>query len=257
MLFTSDNGGALNVNLTESIAAQQAGLAINGRLKGDKGSIWEGGFREPYLLRWPGHVPADTVCDDIVSLSDTLATLAGILHVPLAPEAAEDSLDVSASWFGTTNGKPPRDSIVYQGYLSSGSSYAVRRGPWKFIERENPPPFPARNKQMEQQLAGFRARGPQHDQLFNLADDPAEMHDVAAAHRSWCENFAGCCRCARARGDAGRGGGRWRSDWREIFKVKKVLRCLRRVATPRRAVAATAACRWELSITFGASKVAR
>jgi arylsulfatase A-like enzyme len=138
-----------------------------------------------------------------------LATLASLLHAPLPAGAAEDSLDVSASWFGTANasangaagsGGPPRESVVYQGFLSSGSSYAVRKGPWKFIERENPPPFPPRNKQQEQQLAGFRARGPKHDQLFNLADDPAETRDVATAHPEIVQELRKLLAEARERG---------------------------------------------------------
>ena len=57
IVFTSDNGGALNIHLEESQVALKAGLAINGPLKDGKGSIWEGGFREPFIVRWPGKVP--------------------------------------------------------------------------------------------------------------------------------------------------------------------------------------------------------
>jgi len=180
IIFTSDNGGALNIHLEESMVALKAGLAINGPLRDGKGSVWEGGFREPFIVRWPGQVPAGTVCDDLVSLSDVLATLAGILKAPLPAGNAEDSRDVSASWLGTAHGQPPRESIVLQ--AADAGEYAVRQGPWKLIERENPPPFLTTAKAIRERTETRRKHWPRHDQLFNLVADVAETNDVAAAH---------------------------------------------------------------------------
>ena len=94
VIFTSDNGGVVNPGNENASAAIKAGLAINGPLRGGKHSEWEGGFREPFIVRWPGTIPAGTVSDQVICLTDVLATLASILHVPLPEGNAEDSFDV-------------------------------------------------------------------------------------------------------------------------------------------------------------------
>jgi len=149
-------------------------------LKGGKHSIYEGGFREPYIVRWPGKVPACTVCDDIVCHCDVLASLASLLKVPLPPGNAEDSFDVSSSWFGDSAAKAARDSVVLQ--AAAAAEYAVRQGPWKLIEHENRPAMPGRNKTIEKRTIEQRKHTPKHDELFNLVDDPSETKSVAAEH---------------------------------------------------------------------------
>ena len=177
VVFTSDNGGVVNPNNPNASGALKAGLAINGELRGGKHDIWEGGFREPFLVRWPGKVPAGTVCDDILCVSDVLATLAGILKVPLTKDSAEDSFDASASWFGT--GTPARDFVILQ---DAHATYSIRQGAWKLVEREKAPGFTPRNKAAEKKIAAARKREPMHDELFNLALDPSETKDVHAEH---------------------------------------------------------------------------
>ena len=175
VLFTSDNGGVAHEQNPNAGAAMKAGLKINGILRGGKHDIWEGGFREPFLVRWPGKVPANTTCDDIVSMTDIAATLAGILKTKIPTGNAEDSVDVSNSWFG--NGKPARDYIILQ---DASANYAIRQGDWKLIERENAPTIPARNKKVAAAQAKKGTAG--HDELYNLAEDPGETKDVAAKH---------------------------------------------------------------------------
>jgi arylsulfatase A-like enzyme len=177
IVFTSDNGGVVNPNNPNASGAIKAGLAINGALRGGKHDIWEGGFREPFLVRWPGKVPAGTVCDDIVSISDVLATLAGILGVPLPRDAAEDSFDASASWLGS--GTPARDFVVLQ---DAHATYAIRQGHWKLVEREKPPAFTPRSAAAAKKIAAARNREAKQDELFNVATDPAETTDVHTRH---------------------------------------------------------------------------
>lgn len=82
VIFTSDNGGIVAPGNANASRAMQAGLAINGPLRGGKHSEWEGGFRVPFLVRWPGHVPAGTTSDQMICLTDVLATIARIFHAP-------------------------------------------------------------------------------------------------------------------------------------------------------------------------------
>jgi arylsulfatase A-like enzyme len=178
VIFTSDNGG-VNVTTAEHGVAQKAGLKPNGHLRGGKHDIWEGGFREPFLVRWPGHVPAGTVSDQVVCLTDLPATVAGILGVELKPGQAEDSFDIRPALFGSDAGKPVRDHVIMQ---DARATYAIRMGDWKLVERVNPPPVTARNRNVERRVANARRNDPKHDELFNLAQDPGETKDVSAAH---------------------------------------------------------------------------
>ena len=178
VIFTSDNGGVI-ANTPEHAAAQKAGLKVNGPLRGAKHDVWEGGFRVPFIARWPGKVPAGTVSDQVVCTTDVLATLAGVLGVGLKPGQAEDSFDAREALFAAGAGKPVRDHVILQ---SAEATYAVRAGDWKLVERENPPPVPRRNRKAGAKADGVKKKASAHDELFDLAKDPAETTDVHAAH---------------------------------------------------------------------------
>ena len=111
VVFTSDNGGVLFTEGDRPEArAYRDGLRVNGGWRGRKHSIYEGGFRVPFIARWPGKVPAGTVSHETISLVDLFATVAAVSGQPLPPaaEAAEDSLNVLPALLGeTTEGTSP------------------------------------------------------------------------------------------------------------------------------------------------------
>lgn len=164
LLFTADNGGEINGE--PQTEAQKAGLRQMGPFKGDKHTVWEGGFRVPYLVRWPGRVPAGTVCDETVSLVDTLATIAAAVDYPLPPadQGAEDSFNVLAAWEGHPTLAPLRQHLIVH---SADGVFAIRKGGWKWIEGKAAKPKPPVQRQDE-----F------HPQLYKLTDDIAETSDV-------------------------------------------------------------------------------
>jgi len=170
VIFSSDNGGVFkpeNEKLLQT-AAFKAGLKINGQLRGGKHSVWEGGFKVPFLVRWPGKAPSGTVCNDMVSLADILATTAAIVgdKLPAPDKAAEDSHNFLPAILGDKVSRP--DMIVH----SADGVFAIRRGPWKYIE----------GIPVDEIKPGARkARADEYrSQLYNLADDPAETKDVSA-----------------------------------------------------------------------------
>lgn len=180
VIFTSDNGGVVNPGNENATAALKAGLAINGPLRGGKHSEWEGGFREPFIVRWPGITPSGTVSDQVICLTDVLATLASLLHVSLPHGNAEDSFDALSAFTDAHPAKPVRDYVILQ---SASAVYDIRMGEWKLIERANAPEFnTVRNKRKTEQAARMRKTAPQHDELYNLRDDPSETKNVAAAN---------------------------------------------------------------------------
>jgi arylsulfatase A-like enzyme len=171
VIFTSDNGGVKEPNRADSVQTQalNAGLAVNGPWRGGKHHVFEGGFRVNFIVRWPGHAPAGTTCDEMISLADILATTSAIVGEPLpdAGKAAEDSYNILPAILGESYAEPlRRDMIVH----SSDGVFAVRKGPWKWIE----------GVPVEELKAGARKAHADefHPQLYNLKDDPGETKDL-------------------------------------------------------------------------------
>lgn len=206
IIFSSDNGGVVNPGNENVSAAIKAGLAVNGALRGGKHSEWEGGFREPFLVRWPGNVPAGTNTDQVICLTDVLATLAGIFHAPLPKGNAEDSFDVMRAFTEQTPGPPVRDHVILQ---SAAAVYDIRMGDWKLVERANAPEFETvRNKKKAAQAARQRQAAPKKDELFNLRNDPAEETNVSARNEERAVKMKKLLVEARDRGFTRPGAGR-------------------------------------------------
>lgn len=180
VVFTSDNGGVVNPGNESASAAMKAGLKINGPLKGGKHSEWEGGFREPFLVRWPGKVPAGTVSDQMVCLVDMAATFAQLFGVKLPPNNAEDSFDVLRTFTEDKPGEPARESVILQ---AASAVYDIRIGDWKLVERQGAPDSETVRNPRKTQVAAARRQkaAAQPDELYNLKNDPAELHDLATS----------------------------------------------------------------------------
>src|SRR5262245_44210995 len=150
------------------------------------------------MVRWPGKVPAATVSDQVICLTDVLATLASILHSPLPKGNAEDSFDVSRAFTEEQPGPPVRDHVILQ---SAGAVYDIRMGNWKLVERAGAPEFEtARNKRKTAQAERQRQAAPKKDELFNLQDDPAEATNVAAKNKDRVRTMKKMLTEARDRG---------------------------------------------------------
>jgi len=174
VLFTSDNGGVFrpeNERLLQTTAIR-AGLKINGTLRGSKHDVWEGGFKVPFIARWPGKVPAGSTAPQMVSIVDILATTAEIVGTPLPTKevGAEDSRSFLSVLTGAADAKGREDMIIH----SADGVFAVRKGRWKWIE----------GVPVEEIKDGVRkTRKDQfHSQLYDTVADPAETKDVSAEH---------------------------------------------------------------------------
>ena len=171
VIFTSDNGGVLMTEGQRPEAeAFRAGLRPNGHWRGRKHSIYEGGFRVPFLVRWPGRVEPGTVCDETLNLVDMYATLATLIDQPVSSKeaVAEDSFNVLPAILGKSHQEPLRPSMIVH---SPNGNFAIRRGSWKYIEGI---PSPTIKKPPQ--------RNELHAQLYNLQDDPGEQRNVINEH---------------------------------------------------------------------------
>jgi arylsulfatase A-like enzyme len=98
----------------------------NGPWRGQKGDLWEGGQRVPFVAAWPGRIPAGTVRNDPVCLADVLPTVAAAAGLR---SAAEDGLDVLPALRGGEPVDPERPLVHH----SLAGRFALRRGRWKAI----------------------------------------------------------------------------------------------------------------------------
>ena len=189
LIFTSDNGGVL---LTEGnrpeAEAFRAGLRVNGEWRGRKHSIYEGGFRVPFIVRWPDRVPAKTVSVETISLVDLFATVAAVVgeSLPPAEEVAEDSFNVLPAFLGQSASRPLRPSMIVH---SVDGNFAIREGPWKYIEGVASPTV--RRVSRPQELGR---------QLLNLRDDPAEQENRMGAYPRIAERLARLLETHRSQG---------------------------------------------------------
>ena len=164
IIFSSDNGGTLQNGYDEGTAGELNGHAINGALRGYKGSLWEGGTRVPFIARWPGHIKPGTTSSALISSVDMCATMAALTGKPLPADAAPDSFNVLSAFLGEKLQQPVRDHLLLQGNGTSG--LALRQGLWKYIPRSG----------------GGKKKGAGGAELYNLETDLAENNNLAAAN---------------------------------------------------------------------------
>lgn len=124
VLVTSDNGCSPQADFPTLFAKGHHPSYV---FRGAKADIFEGGHRVPLLVRWPGHVPAGSTCDQLVGLVDVLATCADLLGARLPDSAAEDSVSFLPALLGTA-ARPLREALVHH---SINGSFAIRQGRWK------------------------------------------------------------------------------------------------------------------------------
>jgi arylsulfatase A-like enzyme len=167
VIFTSDNGPWITFG---NHAGNTAGL------REGKGTSWEGGQREPCIIRWPSHIQAGTVCNKLASTIDLFPTLAKICGAPL-PKEKIDGVDILPLWMNEKDANP-RDEFVY--YYRRNSLEAIRKGEWKLVFPHSYPAvkdsvgrngYPGKSVNTNAELA-----------LYNLRTDPGEDRDVKSAN---------------------------------------------------------------------------
>jgi arylsulfatase A-like enzyme len=154
VIFTSDNGGAIKQTYDDGTNALHARQPPNGALRGDKGKLYEGGHRVPFIARWPGHIPAGGDSAALFAHIDMMPTFAAMTGQKLAAGAGPDAVNVLSALLGEKGAKG-RDELVLQN--NGQAPLALRSGSWKLVQRAQAEP-----------------------ELFNLATDPAEKTDLAA-----------------------------------------------------------------------------
>ncbi len=166
VIFTSDNGG--DRGQIEELEAREAGLLNDGVFRGDKHTIWEGGFRVPFIARWPGHIQEGKVSDRMVNLVDIFATVQEMVSGEVLPPkvAGADSYSFYDELIGKRNASSVRPHMVVN---SVNGVMAIRKGPWKYIEGVAAAPLTeGARKALSSEL---------EPQLYNLETDISESEN--------------------------------------------------------------------------------
>lgn len=157
-IFTSDNG------------SNGRNGGSNHPLAGNKGSTWEGGMRVPMIARWPGKVPAESVCSELASTMDFLPTFSKIAGAEL-PDTKIDGHDIGQLLRGHEKAKSPYEMFYY---YRRRQLQAVRQGDWKYhlpLNETHP------NWTTSDTLGEGRPA-----MLVNLATDLQETTDLSQTH---------------------------------------------------------------------------
>lgn len=155
VIFMSDNGGL-------STGKNKNAPTSNLPLRAGKGWIYEGGIREPMIIRQPGVTKPGTVCEEPVVSTDFYPTMLEIAGLPLKPEQHLDGVSL-APLLKNPKATLNRDALFFHfpqdhQVNSMGPSGAVRVGDFKLVEAYT-------SKEVE---------------LYNLSDDPGEQNDLSA-----------------------------------------------------------------------------
>ena len=169
VVYTSDNGPWLNYG-------DHAGSAKP--LREGKGTNWEGGTRVPCIMRWPGKIPAGSVCDTLMGTIDLFPTIAGIAGGKL-PERKIDGMDVSPLLLGTKDAKNPHEAYFW--YYNTNELQAVTRGDgrWKLYLPHAYRTLAGKPGGKDGFPVNYQMRKLEKPELYDLVNDISETTDVA------------------------------------------------------------------------------
>jgi arylsulfatase A-like enzyme len=167
VIFTSDNGPYWRPVLAEKYHHSATGI-----YRGMKADAWEGGHRIPFIARWPGKIKAGSASYVTTTLTNLIATCSELAGGPDQVKQATDSYSILPALLGSKDTARIPQIVVHE---SSHGLFAIRRGPWKYIDGLGSGGFSAPVSDTP------AANGPR-GQLYNLKDDPSEQHNIYLDH---------------------------------------------------------------------------
>jgi len=153
VIFTSDNG-----THTEGGRKLQDALEFfksSGPLRGVKRDLYEGGIRVPFIVKWPGRIPAHSTSEELGAFWDVLPTLGELTGTPVSPN---NGISFLPALLGQPQTK--QHKYLYWEFYERGFKQAVRKGIWKAIRFYN-------------------GSQPVRTELYNLTTDRGEKNNIA------------------------------------------------------------------------------
>lgn len=154
VFFISDNGGP-------TMATTATNGSINTPLRGSKRTTLEGGFRVPFLAKWPGKLPAGKAYEQPVIQLDATRTALAAAGVDTAGDEKLEGVDLLPFLAGENN-DAPHEALFWR----FGPQMAVRQGDWKLVKYDP--------------VVDGGKKGATDARLYNLAEDIGEEDNVIA-----------------------------------------------------------------------------
>jgi arylsulfatase A len=165
LFFSSDNGPVWFPRDVQKYGHSAAGI-----FRGMKGDSWEGGHREPFIVRWPGRIRPGSTSKQTICFTDLFATFAAVIGAEVPSGVARDSVSFLPALLGRKHYAHHREWLV-MGW--DKGNLAIRKGDWKLIPFLGSGGFtrPSHIKPKPGEPIG---------QLYNLAADPGETKNLYA-----------------------------------------------------------------------------
>ena len=160
VFFSGDNGGAdyfTSDQHPRGIHSANKHPQTAAEFRGKKGTLYEGGLRVPFIARWPGRISPSSVSDHLCYFPDLLSTIAEVTGA--SPPSDVDGISIWPTLVGESAAGRAQIKHKYL-YWEIAKATAVRYGNWRAV----------------------RANAKSEWELFDLATDPSESLNVAAAN---------------------------------------------------------------------------
>lgn len=193
VIFTSDNGP--ETTTTVHMRADH-GHDPARPFRGMKRDQWEGGHRVPFIVRWPGKVPAGKTSDALLSLTDLLATLAAVAGAEVPGNAGEDSFDQLPVFLDPEGTPSVREYLLTQ---TISLALSIRRGSWKYLAHRGSGGNDYSRAALRKFVLPEKAPGAP-GQLYDLEADPGETRNLHDERPELVRELAAKLEEFRARG---------------------------------------------------------
>jgi arylsulfatase A len=175
LVLCSDNGPVLDDGYKDQSVDLLGDHRPAGPYQGGKYSVWEGGTRTPFLVRWKGRVQPG-ISDQVVCTIDLAASFAALTGASLPDDGFLDSFNLLSALLGEPDARG-RDHLIQQD--NAGKRLGLRSGPWKLVRQ------PRGGNRLKGQDGGTI------DSLFNLMEDAREQKDLANSNPEQLQRMRG------------------------------------------------------------------
>jgi len=168
VFFASDNGPRSEPTVQQTTVVNF--FDSNGIFRGYKRELYEGGIREPFIVRWPGHIRSGTTTNVPIYFPDFLPTALALAGAP--EPSGGDGIDITPV---ILHNRKPEERFLYWETFEPAFWQAARYGKWKAVR-------PRLGALLE---------------IYDLSEDPSEKKDIASANPAIVAEFERFLRNAR------------------------------------------------------------